>query len=204
MAGVVLAGGGSRRMGRDKATLALGGESLAGHAAARLARVCSEVALADAGRGLLPEYPSLADGPGRGPAAGILGAARLWPGRPLLVLACDLPAVPEGLLADLARSIDAADADWVVPRWRGGVEPLCALYGPAALAALERRVARGLLALHDLALEADLAVRYLEGERLPSTAGPRRSSSTSTPPRIWKGGGEGAMNESRPYTGIDM
>jgi molybdopterin-guanine dinucleotide biosynthesis protein A len=54
----------------------------------------------------------------------------------------------------------------VVPRWRGGVEPLCALYGPAALAALERRVARGLLALHDLALEADLAVRYLEGERL--------------------------------------
>lgn len=193
---MVLAGGGSRRMGRDKATLAFGGESLAGRAAARLARVCREVALADAGRGLLPEYRSLPDGPGRGPAAGILGAARVWPGRPLLVLACDLPAVPEGLLADLVRSLDAADADWVAPRWQGGVEPLCALYGPAALAALERRVARGLLALHDLALEADLAVRYLEGDRLAAHGRPEEVFLNLNTPEDLERWGERAMNRA--------
>lgn len=172
MVGVVLAGGRSRRMGRDKAALPIGGGSLASHAVTRLARICSEVALADAGRGLLPGVPSLADGPGRGPAAGILGAARFWPGRPLLVLACDLPAVPEGLLADLARSLDA---DWVVPRWQGGLEPLCAFYGPVALAALERRVAQGLFALHDLTLETGLTVRYLEAERLAAHGRPEEA-----------------------------
>lgn len=169
--GIVLAGGDSRRMGNDKALLALpglagdAGESLPAAAARRLAAVCPQVAIADRGRGLLPGIASLADGPGRGPAAGILGAATAYPERPLLVLACDLPRVPAGLLAELARLSALADG-WVVPRWEGGLEPLCALYGPAALAALAARVGRGRFALHDLALEAGLAVRFLESEEL--------------------------------------
>jgi molybdenum cofactor guanylyltransferase len=160
--GVVLAGGESRRMGRDKAVLTVGGETLPALAARRLARVCADVAVADGGRGLLPGLSSLSDGPGRGPAAGILGAAASYPGRPLLVLACDLPRVPAELLAELARQ---EGIDWAVPRWGGRVEPLCALYGPATLAALAARVERGLLGPHGLA-EEDLVVRYLEGEEL--------------------------------------
>ena len=158
---MVLAGGGSRRMGRDKALLPLSGETLPARAARRLAAVCPEVVVADRGRGLLTGLPSLPDGPGRGPAAGLLGAAAAYPGRPLLVLACDLPEVPEPLLAEIVRAGEAG-GDGVFPRWRGGVEPLCALYGPAALAALAARVERGLLALHDLPEEPGLAVRYLE------------------------------------------
>lgn len=159
--GVVLAGGASRRMGRDKALLAVsaGGESLPAAAARRLAAVCPEVAVADGGRGLLPGARSLPDGPGRGPAAGLLGAAAAYPGRRLLALACDLPRVPAGLLADLAVS---PGCDLAVPRWRGGAEPLCALYGPAALAALAARAARGLFALHELLEEEGLAVRILD------------------------------------------
>ena len=161
MIGLVLAGGESRRLGRDKARLA--GAALPRLAAARLAAVCAEVAVADRGRELVPGRPSLPDGPGRGPAAGILGGAAAYPGRPLLVLACDLPGVPAGLLAELARS---GGADWAVPRWAGGLEPLCALYGPAALEALASRVAAGRFALHDLAGEGGLAIRYLEEEEL--------------------------------------
>lgn len=151
--GVVLAGGASRRMGWDKAL-----SGLPALAAERLAAVCAEVAVADRGRGLLPGLPSLPDGPGGGPAAGILGAAAAYPGRPLLVLACDLPRVPVGLLADLASSA----CDWAVPRWERGLEPLCALYAPAALAVLAEK---GLRAPHRLAAE-DLAIRYLEGDDL--------------------------------------
>lgn len=154
--GVVLAGGASSRMGRDKALLEIEGESLIARAARRLGEVCEEVIAADAGRGLLPG--SVPDGPGEGPAAGILGAALARPGRRLLVLAVDLPRVPVALLADLARS----DADLAIPRWRGGLEPLCALYGPAALAALEERVGRGRLDLWTLAETPGLRVRYLE------------------------------------------
>ena len=166
--GVVLAGGASRRMGRDKALLVIGGESLAQSAARRLAAVCPEVLLADAGRALLPDLRSVPDGPGRGPAAGILGAAAACPGRPLLVLACDLPRVPVQLLARLSRP---PGADWVVPRRESGLEPLCALYGPRALAALAARVERGSFALHELA-EEDLAVRWLEEEDLAAFGRP--------------------------------
>lgn len=180
--GVVLAGGSSRRMGRDKTLLAAGGESLPARAARRLAAVCAEVAVADRGRGLLPGLPSLPDGPGRGPAAGILGAAEVYPGRRLLVLACDLPRVPEALLAALAQS---QEPDWVVPRWDEGVEPLCALYGPAALAALDRRVARGLFALHRLA-EEDLAVRILEGEDLARFGDPEEIFLNLNAPGDWE------------------
>ena len=160
--GVVLAGGASRRMGRDKALLVVEGESLARSAARRLAAVCPEVVLADAGRTLLPGLRSVPDGPGRGPAAGILGAATACPGRPLLVLACDLPRVPVPLLADIAQG---TRADWVVPRRESGLEPLCSLYGPRALAALAARVERGLFAVHELA-EEDLAIRWLEEAEL--------------------------------------
>jgi molybdopterin-guanine dinucleotide biosynthesis protein A len=167
--GIVLAGGESRRMGRDKAALALGGATLAAGAAQRLATVCPEVAVADRGRRLVPGFPSLADGPGRGPAAGLLGAARAYPGRPLLALACDLPHVPVPLLAELARQ---EGADWVVPRWSGGVEPLCALWGARALARLEARMARGVYALWSLADEEDLAIRWLDEDRLAAFGPP--------------------------------
>ncbi len=180
--GIVLAGGSSRRMGQDKALLAAGGESLPARAARRLAGLCAEVAVADRGRGLLPGLPSVPDGPGRGPAAGILGAAAAYPGRRLLVLACDLPRVPEGLLAALA---DPVEPDWVVPRWRDGVEPLCALYGPAALAALGRRAARGLFALHRLA-EEDLAVRILEGGALARFGDPEEIFLNLNAPEDWE------------------
>jgi molybdopterin-guanine dinucleotide biosynthesis protein A len=52
--------------------------------------------------------------------------------------------------------------DLVVPRWSGRLEPLCALYAPRALATLAHRAASGRFALHELAEEANLTVRYLE------------------------------------------
>jgi molybdopterin-guanine dinucleotide biosynthesis protein A len=182
--GVVLAGGSSRRMGRDKALLPLLGETLPARAARRLAAVCSEVVVADGGRSLLPGFPSLPDGPGRGPAAGLLGAAAARPGRPLLVLACDLPQVPPELLAEIARLGDEPDA--VFPRWSGGVEPLCALYGPAALEVLATRVGRGLLALHELPREAGLSVRFLEEEEIARFGGPEEVFLNLNTPEDWE------------------
>lgn len=80
------------------------------------------------------------------PDAGSLGgihAALTHAGRAVLAVAWDMPFVPETLLRALITA--GADADVVVPESgsKRGVEPLCAYYGPACIAAIERRLAAG-------------------------------------------------------------
>ncbi len=169
--GVAFAGGRSRRMGRDKANLRLGTTSLVEQAAVRLGEVTAEVLIADRGRELVAGRRSISDGDGAGPAAGILGAAELRPGRDLLILACDLPLVPPALLHHLATPIEQ---DAHVPRWRRGLEPLCALYRPPALAALAADVRAGRLGLHSLLRRESLGVRYLESRDLEAFGPPDR------------------------------
>ena len=77
-----------------------------------------------------------------GSVAGI-HAALVHAAGPVLVVAWDMPFVPAALLRVM---IDARnDADVVVPESdsRRGIEPLCAFYGPACVAAIERRIASG-------------------------------------------------------------
>ncbi|MEM1178565.1 MAG: molybdenum cofactor guanylyltransferase [Acidobacteriota bacterium] len=159
--GVVLAGGDSRRLGQDKARLPLpgsAGEDLLAWAVRRVAEVCGSVAVADRGRHSVGGARSVDDGPGRGPAAGILGAACAFPGRPLLVLACDLPLVPVAALSHIASA--PAGPCWVVPERNGRLEPLCALYRPPALLALAARVGRRRWDLQGL--RADLGTEAIE------------------------------------------
>ncbi len=169
--GIALAGGQSRRMGRDKAGLLVGGTSLLESAISRLRAVTPDVLVADRGLALAPAHRSVDDGPGAGPAAGILGAAAARPDHDLLVLACDLPGVPEALLRHLAEPI-AEHA--CIPRWSRGSEPLCALYRPAALAVMAAEVRAGRLALHAMLRRDDLRVRYLEGDLLAKFGPPER------------------------------
>lgn len=178
--GVALAGGASSRMGRDKAALrpAPSEPTLLERTVRRLGAVCGEVVVADRGRGLLAGVASVADGPGAGPVAGILGAAAARPNRDLLVVACDLPRVPVELLRAIVAS---AGGDWVVPAWtpaaddRERLEPLCALYRPPALAALAGQVERGVHAVHRLARASGLAVRRLGPSELAAFGPPART-----------------------------
>ena len=166
--GVVLAGGDSSRMGRDKALLSLEGRTLLSRSFSLLSTVCDRVVVADRGRGLEPDAESLADGPGHGPAAGILGAAGALPRRALLVLACDLPHVSADLLRRLLRE---ERFDWYLPRHSATVEPLCALFREPALDALRQQVATGELSLQALLL-APLRIGFLEGDELESYGRP--------------------------------
>ena len=158
-------------MGRDKARIRLRGTSLIETTAALLESVADEVLVADRGLGVAPEYRSIEDGPGAGPMAGILGAAAERPGQDLLVLACDLPEVPVALLRRLAES---TQGDACVPRWRRGPEPLCALYRPAALAAMAAEASAGRLALYAMLRLEHLSVCYLEGDSLAAFGPPER------------------------------
>lgn len=167
VAGAVLAGGPSRRMGRDKATLPLGGSTLGRLALDAVAEVADPVALvAPAGH---PAGALLAAGgtpagllavvdQGLGPLAALAAALRALPGEHLVVAAGDHP----GLRVELLRRLVAmrAEAPALACRRAGRIEPLVAVYRrEPALAAAEARLAgpdhslRGLL--------ADLGARIL-------------------------------------------
>jgi molybdenum cofactor guanylyltransferase len=77
---------------------------------------------------------------GRGSIGGI-HAALAHAGTAVIVVAWDMPFVPTGLLQRLRALGD--DADVAVPESgsRRGLEPLCAFYAPACLAAIERSLA---------------------------------------------------------------
>ena len=144
--GFAVAGGGSRRMGRDKALLAWNETDLLGHALARLSAVTDDVRILS---GPEPRYldrgaPVVTDGrSGAGPLAGVLAGLESAAGRAGLFLAVDLPLVPAlllGRLVDLAGGHDA-----VVPSSARGPEPLCAVYGPACREPIRRCLAAGTL-----------------------------------------------------------
>lgn len=144
----IMAGGASSRMGTDKAELRLGEETLL-ERTVRIASGCG-VAVYVIGR----DRPTAWSGPacafvrdlapGEGPLGGIVSALAAADGAAVLALPCDLPA------------LTPAAVTWLVERWRrhgrahgtvaqreDRVEPLFAVYAPAALDPLRAALGRG-------------------------------------------------------------
>jgi molybdopterin-guanine dinucleotide biosynthesis protein A len=161
LAGLVLCGGASTRMGREKALLPVEGRPLVLHVAGLLERAADPVYLGPGRLGRLGElgYREVEDAtPGSGPLGGLVAGLAASPHPLLAVLAVDMPfASPElfTYLADLYRGEDA-----VVPLFDSRPEPLHAVYARSALPALQSSLAEGELALHS-ALER-LRVRWVD------------------------------------------
>ncbi len=142
--GFVVAGGHSRRMGRDKALLEWDGTTLLDHAIVRLRAVCAEVRILSGGeprygeRGLPVVVDALA---GAGPLAGLAAALAAVEPRPVVLLGADLPFVTVDLLGHLRDALEGWDA--VVPVPPAGPEPLCAAYGAACLEPVTEALASG-------------------------------------------------------------
>jgi molybdenum cofactor guanylyltransferase len=125
---VILAGGRSRRMGRDKATLPAVDGTLIAHLARRLAPVVDETIVA--GGTVRPPIEGAVvvvdHRPGLGPLAGMLAGLAAAHHRYVWVVGCDLPDV-EPALGGLLLAL-AADYEAVVPRPDQEPEGVCALY----------------------------------------------------------------------------
>jgi molybdopterin-guanine dinucleotide biosynthesis protein A len=161
-AGLLLTGGASRRLGVDKATLVLDGETLAQRAAGRLASVCDPVL--EVGAGVTPLRHVREEPAGSGPlaalAAGAGAIASLGHTGAALLLAVDLPNVNVPLL-ELLRDWDGLPT--VVPEAGGRLQPVCARYGPDALRVATSLVRDGARALHGLldAVEYDVVPMHV-------------------------------------------
>ena len=147
--GLVLAGGSSTRMRRDKAALEIHGLSQLAWAHALLARHCEGAFVSvrpdQREEEVRARFPQIVDlHAGIGPIAGLAAAQAAHPGAAWLVLACDLPFVDDELLA---RLVDARRDGHAITAYRstndGLPEPLCAVFEPASAALVREAIAAG-------------------------------------------------------------
>jgi molybdopterin-guanine dinucleotide biosynthesis protein A len=143
----VLAGGAASRYGGlPKGLERVGGRRIIDRVAAALGEVTDDLLLIandPAGAGWLP---GIRVGQDVVPNAGGLGgihAALHHAGRPVLVVAWDMPFVPAGLLRRLRELGDSSDVAVPESGSRRGVEPLCAFYAPSCLPAIEQSLSSG-------------------------------------------------------------
>jgi len=150
---VVLAGGESRRQGRDKAWIELDGRPLLSRALATIRDSGIEEIFISGRPGT--DYsalrcPVLLDRePGCGPLGGIERALAATEAPLLLVLAVDLPRMTPVFLRKLAKRCDPLTG--AVPSLRGQLEPLAAIYPKRCHAIARDCLLKGRCAARDFA-----------------------------------------------------
>src|SRR5690606_38356609 len=149
--GVVLAGGKSSRMGRDKALIAIDGRSLLDRALDTLQPVVNDLlVIGDPMKyGHVGPFVIADEIAGKGPIGGIVTAMRFSSNDNLLVIACDMPNIDRRLLERLKSELGNF-TDAVVPQYNDRAEPLCAAYHRRCENAFRQAIARGELKMQDV------------------------------------------------------
>lgn len=148
LAGAVLCGGLSRRMGTDKALVRFDGVALVERVVARLRGVCEPVVIAPGGRDIqVSGCAAVGDAAvAAGPLGGLLAALRASPHQLVAVVAVDMPWVDPALIALLAARCSGLDA--ILPVSTHGPEPLHAVYARSAIGSFEAAIGGDDRSLH--------------------------------------------------------
>lgn len=164
LAGLVLCGGGSRRMGAEKALVPFEGEPLVLRVARRLALVAAPVLLAPGVRGRLGDlgHEEVDDAErDAGPLGGLVAGLAVSPKPLLAVVGVDMPFANPGVIGLLASIVGGGDAAIAVTE--RGLEPLHAVYSVRALPALRAALEAGRFAMQEVVAEG-LRLRRVEEE----------------------------------------
>jgi molybdopterin-guanine dinucleotide biosynthesis protein A len=161
VAGFILAGGESSRMGREKALLELDGVPIVVRTARLLESIAGPPTVIGpperlAGLGLRVVVD---DWPGLGPLGGIATALRHADKPWSIILGCDLPYLSGEWLAFLIGRALLSPADALLPQNDGGPEPLCAMYHKRCEASVASALAGGVRKVTDGL--AGLAVAFI-------------------------------------------
>lgn len=136
--GIILAGGRSSRMGRDKSLIVYGQRTLIERTADELRRVVDDLVIASnhTSKYNIPgaiEVPDIY--PGMGPLAGMHAGLKRVEHQYAFVISCDLPMFKAELAAFLLELSPSYDV--VVPCLNGYFEPLCAVYSKSCIGPIE-------------------------------------------------------------------
>ncbi len=209
-AAVILAGGHSTRMGREKALLDAGGSTLVERLAVVLAQRVERILISVASGGVSPELvvaagrASMTIGrpvafvpdlrASQGPLAGIEAALDEIDDPLAFFVAVDMPAVSFDLIGSLWNEVEEAAATGCMPRWSGGLEPACAFYSKCLLPRVRSLLDGGTRSLQALAglpgvrvldLEDPAVARRVFGPAPPALAGLFRNLNTPEDYAAW-------------------
>jgi molybdopterin-guanine dinucleotide biosynthesis protein A len=165
---VVLAGGKSRRMGRDKRFLDLNGQTLLQRVLRALEPIFPEIMLVAAGRA--PElaglgHPVIQDLiPGCATLGGIYTGLASTEHAGVFVVACDMPFLNAGVIRHIVAAAETADV--VMPRLATGLQPTHAVYRKGCLPHLEQMARTGRLKVQELVEDKNVVVKLLTEQEL--------------------------------------
>ena len=172
--GIVLAGGKSERMGKDKRHLLFQGESLLEISVNRLRNIAEEIIV------VIGEEKNLDIGDvhfvldvekDQGPMMGLFSGLSRIKNFYGIVTPVDCPLISHEFLNYLREK--AVGYDMTVPRWKRGIEPLIAVYSKNLIPAVNEWIKKEKkLAPHLLAQEPNLKVRFIEEEEISQFGNP--------------------------------
>ena len=172
-AGIILAGGRSRRMGTNKALLPLPGrpsETFLSRLVSTLASLCVEVLVVARDPGQFAEVAVPAvrmifdENPGAGPLMGLYSGLKAMHSTTALVVAVDMPFVQPALLSFLLAHYQEQENTLLVPVVAGVPQVLLALYPRSIIPLIESLLQEGKRAPRELLAVAP--VRYIEEAQL--------------------------------------
>lgn len=185
MTGLVLAGGASRRMGRDKALLELDGRPLIAIVVERISKVCDEVLIVSGDVGPYGGFgvPVVKD---RFRGVGVLGGlhAGLEAASHELALAvgCDMPFLNPDLLRAFVNWAEGYDV--ALLRRGEHVEPLHAAYRRTCLPAMEEAIRAGKRRI--ISFFPNVRVRYVTLSEVEAMEPELRSFRNVNTPEEWQ------------------
>ena len=160
--GLVLTGGKSLRMKKDKSLLEYHGISQTEYCFNLLSRFCKNVFISNRrDQSQLPSHKNLPQIHDTflnlGPLDGILSAMTRYPHVAWLILACDLPFVDENVLTSLIKKRDPLKIATAYQSTSDNLpEPLCAIYEPRSISSLLKSLTDGYTCPRKILINSDI------------------------------------------------
>ena len=151
LTGIILAGGKSSRMGKDKGLVKYAGKAMIEYSLEICRQLCNEILISTANSDYaVYGYPLIEDEiQDIGPIGGIYASLKSAGNPKAIVLSCDTPFLKKELLELLVEKIN--EADMVVPyTGEQKMEPLCACYSKTLLSLMKEQIAEKDYKLHNL------------------------------------------------------
>ncbi|MEA3317930.1 MAG: molybdenum cofactor guanylyltransferase [Bacteroidota bacterium] len=142
--GIVLAGGKSSRMGKNKALIKFKGKTIIEDIVDKLVPVSKEIIISasDDSYNFLDLQTVRDEIPECGPLGGMYSCMKFAKENAFLVVSCDLPFISNALLEYMISQINNYDA--IIPiDSNGRYQPLCACYNKSCLADIQISMQRG-------------------------------------------------------------